>query len=540
MPPQLAAVFARLGATVRGFSIAQRTIAILGVAVLVLGGVALTSWLTKPSYTPLFSGLQAADANSIVDQLRTDGVPYELTNGGATIMVPEEKVYDERLKAAAAGLPTTKTAGYSLLDNMGVTSSDFQQSVTYKRAMEGELASTISALDGVKTASVQLALPKETVFAAEKQDPTASVFIETDPGVSLSSDQVQAVVHLTSASIDGLKPINVAVVDSTGTVLSAVGTGPAGGGTKPASDYEKRVSASLQTMLDRLAGPGNATVAVAADMNLDSGQKVAETFTNPDQAPALSESKNTSSYTGTGAGAAGTLGPDNVAVPTGASGDGTYTSDQSTKNNAINKTTETTTIPAGSVKRQTVSVAVNASAANGVDLATLRELVSSAAGIDTARGDVVTVASVPFNAAGAADAKAALDAAKAEADAQRTADTWRTIIIGAVALLVLAAALFLYARKNRRQSREPVDLGERLDPLLHLDPPTTSISLPPVAVAPRAVPAVPAAPVLEVPPLPEEPQDLDGKRARLESLATHSPEKTAEFLRGLMDDRQPA
>ena len=130
--------------------------------------------------------------------------------------MPQDKVYDERLKAAAAGLPTAAASGYSLLDKMGVTSSEFQQSVTYKRALEGELANTISAMNGVKTASVKLAIPEKTVFVSKAPDPTASVFIETDAGATLTGDQVQAIVHLTSASIENMKPANVSVVDSAG------------------------------------------------------------------------------------------------------------------------------------------------------------------------------------------------------------------------------------------------------------------------------------------------------------------------------------
>ncbi|HEY8296128.1 MAG TPA: flagellar basal-body MS-ring/collar protein FliF, partial [Micrococcaceae bacterium] len=357
MPPQLSALFARFGRTIQGFSIAQRTIALIGIAGLVLGSIALASWLGQPSYSPLFSGLQGADANKIVDQLKADNVPYQLSNGGATIMVPQDKVNDERLKAAAAGLPASKTAGYSLLDNMGVTSSDFQQSVTYKRAIEGELASTIQSMDGVQTASVQLALPKDTVFVSEKTDPTASVFVETAKGASLNSDQVQAIVHLTSASIDGMKPTDVAVIDSSGKVLSAVGTGLAGGADKQATDYEAKVTSSVQAMLDQVAGPGNANVVVSATMNPSSGQTVAESFSSPSNAAPLSESQNTQSYTGTGGDAAGVLGAS--AAPSNASGNGTYSSNNTTKNNAVNKTTATTTTPAGAVQRQTISVAVN-------------------------------------------------------------------------------------------------------------------------------------------------------------------------------------
>src|SRR5690606_4326211 len=152
---------------IAGFTIAQRTIALIGVAVLAMGIFAIASWLARPTLTPLFSGLSASDANAVVEQLRSASVPYELADGGATVLVPEDDVYDQRLVAAAAGLPTGGTTGYSLLDDMGVTTSEFQQSVTYKRAIEGELAATITSLDGVTAASVQLAIPEESVFVAE-------------------------------------------------------------------------------------------------------------------------------------------------------------------------------------------------------------------------------------------------------------------------------------------------------------------------------------------------------------------------------------
>uniref|UniRef100_UPI0025ED69FF flagellar basal-body MS-ring/collar protein FliF n=1 Tax=uncultured Arthrobacter sp. TaxID=114050 RepID=UPI0025ED69FF len=282
MASLLPASMSRVAGTVKEFSLAQKTLALLGVAVLVLGSVLLTSWLTKPAYTPLFSGLQAEDASIIVEQLRTDGVPYEITSGGSTILVPEANVYDQRLKAASAGLPSESTGGYSLLDDMGVTSSEFQQSVTYKRALEGELAATIEGMEGVKTASVQLAIPEATVFTKEKADPTASVFVETRSAAELSDDQVQAIVHLTSASLEGMQAKNVAVIDSRGTVLSAVGVGATGSSDKQASNYEQRVSGAVQAMLDRVVGPGNATVAVAADMNNESGERLEETFTTPE------------------------------------------------------------------------------------------------------------------------------------------------------------------------------------------------------------------------------------------------------------------
>lgn len=532
MPTQVTSAFRRLSAAIREFTIAQRTIALIGVAVLVLGAAGLAAWLAQPSYTPLFSGLEGKDANSIVEQLRTDSVPYQLSDGGATILVPEEFVYDQRLKSAAAGLPSSSNGGYSLLDEMGVTSSEFQQSVTYKRALEGELAATVAAVDGVKTASVRLAIPEETVFSSAKVDPTASVFVETDNGVTLSSDQVQAIVHLTSASIDGMKPSNVAVVDSRGTVLSAVGVGATGTSDTQSGDYEDRVRAAVQKMLDQVVGPENATVVVSAEMNYESAERLEESYTTPDDAPTISESVDTETSLGTGDKAAGALGPDNIGTPT-ATGDDAYTSESTTRNNALNKVTESRTIPSGSINRQTVSVALNASAADNIDVDNVTALVTAAAGINAARGDDVTVEIVPFNVVGAEDATAALAAAKEAAAADRFAGVVTTAIVtlGIAVPIVLALLLLLRrGRGNRREQIELGELGELAEQRAIMNADTVPVSL--VGnLAPKLIGTSHAS---------GETINTAQRRADIDALATSDPGRTAEFLRGFMDERQPA
>jgi flagellar M-ring protein FliF len=531
MPTQVSSALRRFANALREFTIAQRTVAIIGVAVLALGIVALAMWAAKPSYTPLYSGLSGTDASAIVDQLNTDGVPYELTNGGATIMVPQESVYDERLKAAAAGLPSSSTGGYSLLDKMGVTSSEFQQSVTYKRALEGELAATIQAMKGVKTASVRLAIPEETVFVSEKADPTASVFVETKNGVNLSGDQVQAIVHLTSASIQGMATTDVAVIDAQGIVLSAVGVGATGSADKQASDYEGRVRTAVQAMLDKVVGPGNATVVVAADMSYESAQRTEESFTAPDDALALNEAVKTETYTGAGGGGAGVLGPDNIAVPGGATGDGTFNSEDTTRNNAVNKVTESRTIPAGAINRQTVSVALNAEAADGLNVADVTSLVSSAAGIDAQRGDAVTVEVVSFNGAGAAAAAQALAEAEQSAAAERFAEILRISIMTGGVVLALVLGLILYARRSKRQTREAIELGELTESQAALGAMTMPIGI--------EAPTVPLFLTPSAEPVDGSP-DSSRRRADIDAMAVRDPQKTADFLRGLMDDRQQA
>lgn len=555
MPVAVKNVFARLSAYVKGFSAAQRTIAILAIAALVLGGIALASWLGKASYAPLFTGLAAADASSITDQLQTDGVPFQLTDGGATILVPQAQVYSERLKAASNGLPSSNEGGYSLLDKMGVTSSEFQQDVTYKRAMEGELAKTIGAMDGVQTATVQLAIPEKSVFVSEEKDPTASVFIATENGTQLSTDQVQAIVHLTSASVEGMQPTDVSVVDAKGQTLSAVGTGATGSGADQAADYDAATSKKIQDLLDTTLGVGNATVVVSGTMNQESGTRTSESYTSPTSGPvALNESSTTEEYgagSGAGSGATGVLGPDNIAVPNGTATSGTgddgYKNESATKNNAVDHTTETTQIPSGGLDRQTISVALNSKAAavQNANLQSINDLVSAAAGVDQNRGDQVKVAMMDFDTSASDQAAKALEAQQKADQQEALWSSIRTagIVIGIV--LAVIAIMFFVARRNRKQEREAVDLGELdafagetfqlplamdgVDDRATLgagDAPTAVLSAMPAGDAPTEV-------------LTTEEITAERRRQDISALAERDPKRTAELLRGLLDDRAP-
>lgn len=519
MPSQIQSMLSRMMDFIRGFSVAQRTIAVIGIAALVLGGIALSSWLGRPSYAPLFTGLQATDASAIVDQLSADGVKYELTDGGATVMVPQDQVYAERLKAAANKLPSSSTSGYALLDKMGVTSSQFQQDVTYKQAMEEELANTIEAMNGVKTASVKLAIPEQTVFTAQAADPTASVFIATDGNATLSDDQVQAIVHLTSASVPSMKPTDVSVVDADGNVLSTVGGDPSGGTDKQQATYETKTQAAIQTMLDRIVGPGNSTVAVSADVSNQTAQQTSEVYSVPTGSPAATESSQSESYTGDGGQTAGILGPDNIAVPNGTATNGAYSSSQVDKTNALDKTTTTTSIPSGQVTRQTVSVAISQKAAGGVNMQSLQALVESAAGYNQARGDVVTVQSMGFSGSTKSTAQNALDQSASQADAARRASLIRTgIIAGAIALVVIALVVLLLGRR-RRHDGAVLDYQEVVD--------ENELS----ALLPGFEPQ-PLLPELELDP---EAESIDAKKRDISALAAGDPSRTAALLRGMMD-----
>lgn len=439
--------------------IGQRVIGALLAVAVVIGGIALAMYLSKPTLSPVFTNLSPTDAQAVVEQLDSSGVKYELAAGGTTVLVPEDQVYAQRIALASAGVPSASD-GYALLDNMSVTASDFHQQITYQRAVEGELAKTIAAMNGVEAATVKLAIPEETVFTETKLDPTASVFLKVSPAVELDAASVQGVVNLVSAAVPGLKPADVSVVDAKGKVLTGGGVGGAGGaGT---SDYEDNVRASVQAMLDRVVGPGNSAVSVQAEVTQGTTERLSETFTPAEEGtPALNESVQREEYTGGGNAATGILGPDNIAVPNNAQagGDGGYTSSDEVRNNAVNKVTEQTTLAAGGVARQSVSVVIDSRAAAGAQMNELVQMVSVAAGNNADRGDQVFVTAMAFDTTAASEAEEALAAAEAAAAAKQQRDL---IILGVIALIVLIALFLIWraVRKARRERREEIDLTE--------------------------------------------------------------------------------
>jgi len=536
MPTAVTTTWRRFVRGIREFTVGQRTVAIIGLAVLIVGTIGLTAWLSTPSYAPLFTSLSATDANSITQLLQTDNVPYQLQDGGGTIMVPQQDVDSERLKAASAGLPSlTEDSGYGLLDKLGVTASQFQETTTWQRALEGELANTIEGMSGVQTASVHLAIPTESVFDSTQTPTTASVFIKTQGGQDLTTAQVDAITHLTAASVDNLKPTNVSVISANGTLLSGSGATDASGSSN-GSTYESHVQNSIQTMLDRVLGSGNSTVVVAADLSQDSSTEVTQQYTSPTNTPAINEQSSSETYNGSdGSSAAGVLGPDNIAVPSDSSTAGAYVSSSDTKNNAIDSSTETTKIPAGELTRQTVSVAVNSSAVKGVTAASITKLVDGAAGVNVSRGDTVDVQMVPFSKTAAATAGAALQAQSG----QETQDNIMKIAGTGVIVLGILAGLFFILRfigaLSKRREVEPIDLGD-----LHSEP------LRPSPTQPREV-STPDNGVLEGgdgssvraidPAAPDPLADLDRMRANIDRLAAQNPQRAAEHLRSLMDGR---
>jgi flagellar M-ring protein FliF len=447
--------FARYQRMFAGFTMGQKVVAVLGTAALVLAGFMVFKWAATPSYAPLYSNLSSEDASAVVEQLDADGVPYEIGNNGGTIMVPQDQVYSTRISLSGEGLPSSSgEGGYSILDNADLSTSQAQEQTNFKRAMEGELSKTIEAIDGVDTAIVHLALPEKQVFADEQAPATASVLVDTGPGDELGPEQVQAIVHTVASSIDGLDPEKVTVADSSGRVLSTTdGTDGAGASTRTQQieDVQNDLQTKIQTMLDRVVGPGNSTVQVTAEMDFDKAVTESTTYTEAPDVPALSESSSTETYTGPAGGAAGAggvVGPDGQMDSGLAGTDGSsYEKAAGTKDNAVNSVVEHRESTPGAIVGLNVAAIVDTEAARNIDPGELENMIAAAAGIDKKRGDKSEVTTMPFDRAAEQATAAEL---KEAAAADKNAERMDLIRKGGMGLLVAVLLLIVWLKGRRR------------------------------------------------------------------------------------------
>ena len=234
-------------------------------------------------YRVLYSNLSGEDASAIVNRLKERKISYKLSGTGDSILVPGEIISELRVELAASGIPQGGGVGYEIFDKKAFGTTEFEQELNYRRALQGELARTITGLDAVQFCRVHIALPKKSLFVAERKDPSASVTVRLRPGRKLSAAQVDGIVHLVASSVEGMAPQSVMIVDNTGNILSK--NQPESGPGKAATaqiEYQARLEGDLaqriQTMLERVLGQGKSVVRVSADMDFRMTEKTEEVF----------------------------------------------------------------------------------------------------------------------------------------------------------------------------------------------------------------------------------------------------------------------
>ncbi len=450
-----------------GYTRTQKIVAGVAVVGVVLGVFMVSKMTGGGDWAPLYTDLAPADGGAIVTALEEEGVPHQLGAGGSTILVPADRVYDTRLALSDTALPSEGKVGYGVLDSQGLTTSEFGQRVGYQRAMEGELASTIKALEPVETAVVHLAIPADEVFAIDDKKASASVLVRTRPGQTLSDDQVRAITNLVSSSIEGLTPEAVTVADSEGNVLAAPGQGVSGENgdgqrQKQTARFESALQTSLESMLAGVVGVDSSRVTVSADLDFDQTNTSRETFEAPEpnaagEQLALEESTRNETFAGANPAESGVLGPDTPVTP-GAAGDSEYSLEEADVRFAMNRIVESTNTAPGAIERLSVAVLVDEDVIGAEQAAELNAALAAGAGIVEERGDVLSVTRMPFDRSAQQAAQAELEAAEAADAAADRRDTIRDIslVVGLVLLLIAAALSYRWAARRHRRNDELV------------------------------------------------------------------------------------
>ena len=373
----------------------QKLAAVLCVAICVSAIWAAVAIGARTDYRVLYSGLPEKDLGDIVAKLDEAKIPYRLSAGGS-ISVPSGRVQELRLELASAGLPTGGSIGFELFDQNRLGLSEFQEKLNYRRALQGELERTIAQLASVERARVHIALPERVLFTTTQEKPSASVTLSLRPGAELQDKEIAAITYLVSSSVEGLDRTDVTLIDTKGNLLSSPSLEASShqaiiGQLKAQTAVEDQIGRHVQTMLDRILGPGKSVVRVSALLDLAQRETQEEMYhpQSGEQGIVEQQKETTESFTGNG----------RAALRSGSSssrksGD-TYERSENETRYRISRKVQTVTDMPGQVKRLQVAVFVDEKAAVP-DLTELQEAVATAAGVDEERGDQVVVQQIAF------------------------------------------------------------------------------------------------------------------------------------------------
>ena len=392
------------------------------VAATISGFIGMMLWAGKPDYHTLYTDLSLEDAGAIVEKLKEQKVPFQISANGTSVRIPREQVYETRLALASEGLPQSNAAGFELFDNAKLGMTEFVQNINYQRALQGELARTINRFTEVENSRVHIVMETKSLFVDQEKPATASVILKLRPGKWLTQDQIQGIVHLVATSVPGLKTENITVVDNLGKMLA--GFKEDSGFRKATSDqleYQKRVEETLEkrinTMLEKTLGPNKAVTRVSCSMDFNRQEMTEERY-NPENRVVRSEQLLSENATGSGTipmgvpGVASNLESQGTTEQQPASNRSFQKQDR-TVNYEIGKLTSHTVKPIGEITKVSVAVVVDGSVQTVAnkegqpeeqyvprspeEMEKLESIVKRAVNFDAQRGDEIEVVNIPFN-----------------------------------------------------------------------------------------------------------------------------------------------
>jgi len=371
----------------------RRWAAIALVAVCAAGIWAVSRWASEPTYAPLVRGLELKDVASVTDGLVKSGIRYRLDGGGTDVLVPIADVARARVALAKQGLPASGRPGLELFDKPSWGMTDFTQRVTFQRALEGELARTIASLRGIERAEVHLVLSTPSAVRKLEHGAGASVVLTLKQGASIAPETVQGITYIVSNSVEQMSPDNVAVMDDAGRVLTVPSTDGSGAGLTTRQlevqrSVEHQLAAKVEDLLATTLGLGRARAQVAAQLSFDQVDRTVDTF-DPDGQVLETEQRSETPADGGGNG-------------------------QTVVSNAYqnSRRIEKITGAVGTVSKLSVSVLVDqkalaAAGSRALTIEKIQSMVANAIGVDSTRGDRLSVESVPFEPIAKSDDKPA-------------------------------------------------------------------------------------------------------------------------------------
>jgi flagellar M-ring protein FliF len=364
----------------------------------------LSNQLMKATYSVLYRNLEPAEAGEVVDYLSENKVPYRLSDGGTSILVSSGAVQQVRLDLAAAGLPKSGIVGYEIFDQTNLGMTEFLQKVNFRRALEGELAKTISRLEEIKTARVHLVIPEARLFKEDTKEPTASIVLYLNRNLPLSKRQIEGIIYLVASSVEGLAPENITVLDSSGKLLSAPHSDDklatlSSNQLDMKKNVENYLENKAQSMLDGVLGSNRSIVRVSAALNFDQVERTVESY-DPDNIAVRSEEISEEKGTETDG-----ANPDRKK-------DTSNSKKNTIRNYEVNKTIENLVNQVGNITHLNISVSLDGSyeMVKGTGGKTERQyvprtqeeidkliaLVKGSVGYSDDRHDIIEVANIPF------------------------------------------------------------------------------------------------------------------------------------------------
>jgi flagellar M-ring protein FliF len=435
---------------------------------MILGGVALAMAVgavvfisgSDNGYQYAFTNLTTEDSAEAATALKNAGIPFRLDAGGSALAVPGNKVYDARLLLAGAGLPKGGGVGFELFDRGDLGVSEFTQKVNLRRAIEGELARTISRLSEVRSARVHLTLSEKGLFRDEDRKASAAIVVNLQPGRNLGEREVSGIRHLVASAVPGLQMANVTVVDGRGAVLS----GDTGYG-ETENNYQKKLEKDLEqrivSILEPVVGPGAVLAKVNASLDAAEVRTNSEVY-DPDATALRSERKvlsNQSQDQTSGGNVAGAAANQPLVPPlaaTGAGSRGSANAQDEVRNFEVSKTVTSTVEKLPRLRRLSLAIVIAApdgKTRTDAEVARLGEIAKRAVGYDEDRGDQIDISSATF--AHASDETTAAAAAAAKPAIPKL---YLYGAAGVGGLLVLGILYMLMKPKARPQAASPVVL----------------------------------------------------------------------------------